>query len=154
MWTADQHQRMRLEHALLQQKGLDQFSVYWHESSQEYHASGIATSNAGNRYRLAIPIPSGFPWERPPLYVTDPSPLWTADYQTVASLGISHAMHTLSPSSSGFVQICHWRDERWHSGIFLHQVFLKGLLWIEAYEQHRTTGLPLADFVPTMAERT
>jgi len=52
---------------------------------------------------------------------------------------------------AGF-QICHWRDARWHSGIVLQKVFLKGLLWIEAYEQHLATGLSLADFVRTMAE--
>jgi hypothetical protein len=70
----------------------------------------------------------------------------------ISSLGVSHAMHTLEPSASGWVQVCHWRDARWHSGIVLQKVFLKGLLWIEAYEQHLATGLPLADFVRTMAE--
>jgi hypothetical protein len=31
-------------------------------------------------------------------------------------------------------------------------VFLKGMIWIEAYEQHLATGRPLAEFVLTMAE--
>jgi hypothetical protein len=61
-------------------------------------------------------------------------------------------MHTLAPSGNGMVQICHWRDARWHSNILLFKVFLKGLIWIEAYEQHLATGRPLADFVRTMAE--
>ena len=61
-------------------------------------------------------------------------------------------MHTLTPSTNGMVQICHWRDNRWHSGIVLQKVFLKGLIWIEAYEQHIATGRDLADFVRTMAE--
>jgi hypothetical protein len=145
---------MQLEHSLLQRESLDQFSVYWYESSQEYKAWGDATSSSDRRYHLAMPIPSGFPRQRPPLYLTDPSPLWTADYRTVASLGVSHDMHTLTPSESGSVQICHWRDDRWHARIFLYQVFLKGLLWIEAYEQHLATGRPLAEFVSTMAGRT
>jgi hypothetical protein len=50
------------------------------------------------------------------------------------------------------VQICHWRDARWHSGILLYKVFLKGLLWIEAYEQHLATGRNLSEFVGTMTE--
>lgn len=153
MWTAEQHKRMRLEHALLQSEGFAQFSVYWYSTTEEYEASGITSSNAGYRYRLCIPIPPGFPNQRPALYLTEPFPLLTADRQTVASLGVSHAMHTLTPSASGFVQICHWRDDRWHPGIVLQKVFLKGLLWIEAYEQHVATGRPLADFVTTMAGR-
>jgi hypothetical protein len=87
------------------------------------------------------------------MYLTYPLPLYTAAGYLVSALGTSHDMHTLAPSSSGQVQICHWRDDRWHSGILLHKVFLKGLLWIEAYEQHLATGRPLAEFVSTMKER-
>lgn len=151
MWTDDQHRRMRLEHAFLQNEGFTQFSVYWDAATIKYQASGFATSNAGYRYYLYIPIPSGFPIERPPLYLTEPAPLMMRDGRSVVSLGVSHEMHTLTPWS-GFVQICHWRDARWHSGILLQKVFLKGLLWIEAYEQSLATGRPLADFVRTMAE--
>jgi hypothetical protein len=61
-------------------------------------------------------------------------------------------MHTLGPGPSGEVQICHWRDNRWHAGITLDKVLLKGLLWLEAYEQHLTTGQPIDGFVRTMRE--
>ena len=150
MWTTDQRKRLALEHAVLQRDGLSQFGVYWNRERDTYSASGTASSNAGHRYDLYSPIPSGFPYVRPPLYLTEPYPLYTADGRPISSLGISHQMHTLTPSSSGWVQVCHWRDDRWHSNILLHKVFLKGLLWIEAYEQHRNTGRPLTDFVRTM----
>jgi hypothetical protein len=86
------------------------------------------------------------------MYVTNPHPLRTYNGGLISSLGVSHQMHTLAPDSNGYVQICHWRDARWHSGIMLQKVFLKGLIWIEAYEQHLATGRPLAEFVSTMAE--
>jgi hypothetical protein len=86
------------------------------------------------------------------MYITDPLPLLMADGTPVSRLGVSHQMHTLEPSSNGMVQICHWRDARWHSSILLQKVFLKGLIWIEAYEQHIATGRPLAEFIRTMAE--
>lgn len=86
------------------------------------------------------------------MYITDPLPLLMHDGTPVSNLGAVHKMHTMAPSTNGMVQICHWRDNRWHSGIVLQKVFLKGLLWIEAYEQHIATGRDLADFVPTMAE--
>jgi hypothetical protein len=152
VWTAEQRQRLVLEHEVLQREGFTQFSVYQDRAADTYYASGVTLSNAGYRYGLHISIPSGFPYQRPLMYVTDPLPLLMADGTPVSRLGVSHQMHTLEPSSNGMVQICHWRDPRWHSGILLQKVFLKGLIWIEAYEQHIATGRPLAEFVRTMAE--
>lgn len=152
MWTHSQRQRLATEHQILQNDGFSQFSVYHQAAYDSYYASGIATSSAGRNYHFWMPIPSGFPTQRPPLYILDPNPLRMANGASIASLGVSHAMHTLTPHDSGYVQICHWRDNRWHSGIVLQKVFLKGLLWIEAYEQHLATGRDLADFVRTMAE--
>jgi hypothetical protein len=153
MWTADQRKRLVLEHEVLHREGFDQFSVYINNSTDTYYAKGTATANSGRRYQLYIPLPSGYPWERPPMYLTDPYPLRMADGRLVTALGVSHQMHTLEPSSNGWVQICHWRSGRWHSQILLMKVFLKGLVWIEAYEQHLATGRPLAEFVLTMGER-
>lgn len=152
MWTADQRNRLAIEHQILQREGFSQFSVYHDNAYDSYNASGVATSSSGRRYNLYSPIPSGFPTQRPPLYLTDPNPLLKADGTAICRLGVSHAMHTLTPHDKGWVQICHWRDARWHSNIVLQKVFLKALLWIEAYEQHLATGRDLADFVGTMAE--
>jgi hypothetical protein len=60
-------------------------------------------------------------------------------------------MHTLENGPSGAVQICHWRDDRWHSGITFDKVMLKVIVWLEAYEQHLSTGDSIASFVGTMA---
>jgi hypothetical protein len=152
MWTFEQRQRLAVEHQILQREGFDQFSVYHHPSGDTYSASGIASSSSGRRYHLYIPIPSQYPFQRPPLYVTDPDPLRLFNGSPVSSLGVSHAMHTLTPHAAGWPQICHWRDARWHSSILLQKVFLKAHIWLEAYEQHLATGRSLADFVPTMAE--
>ncbi len=152
MWTTDQRQRLALEHNVLQREGFTQFSVYWDRTTDTYQASGSTYSNSGSKYSLYIPIPSGFPYQRPPMYLSEPFPLYMSDGTRVSSLGISHQMHTLIPSANGMVQICHWRDNRWHSNILLQKVFLKGLIWIEAYEQHLATGRPLSEFVRTMAE--
>jgi hypothetical protein len=152
MWTLDQRKRLALEHQLLTVQGFTQFSVYHHPATDEYTASGTASSNAGHSYYLYMSIPAGYPAQRPPMYLTNPCPLRMADGAPISTLGVSHRMHTLAPHACGWLQICHWLDARWHSGIYLHQVFLKGLIWIEAYEQHVATGRDLADFVRTMAE--
>lgn len=154
MWTSEQRQRLLLENQILISEGFDQFQLYYDRTSDAYSVSGYATANSGRQYYLYIPIPSGYPYQRPPLYVTNPNPLTMYDGNAVSSLGVSHNMHTLVPHSAGWPQICHWRDARWHSGILLQKVLLKGLIWIEAYEQHLATGRPIADFVRTMAETT
>lgn len=153
MWRNDQRQRLAAEHMTLQQEGMTQFSVYHDKTYDNYYGAGWATSNSGKQYRFYLSIPTNFPDGRPELYITDPNPLRASDGTRISALGVSHAMHTLAPSSSGWVQVCHWRADRWHSGILLYRVFLKGLLWFEAYEQHLATGRPLSEFVATMAER-
>lgn len=152
MWTADQRRRLMIENRILVEEGFSQFSVTHHTSDDSYYASGRATTNSGRGYHLFSTIPSGFPSQRPLLYVTDPNPLLMYDRTPMSRLGVSHAMHTLTPHSAGWVQICHWRDNRWHARIVLQRVFLKALLWLEAYEQHLATGRDLAEFVRTMQE--
>jgi hypothetical protein len=152
MWTMDQRTRLAMEHQILQREGFSQFGVSHDSKDDSYFTSGTATSSSSRHYHLFGMIPSGFPAQRPPLYVTDPNPLLMYDRTPMSRLGVSHAMHTLTPHGAGWVQICHWRDARWHSGIVLQKVYLKALLWIEAYEQHLATGRDLAEFVRTMQE--
>ena len=151
MWSTKQRQRLEVEHQVLQGEGFTQFSVYHDRANDTYYASGWAVSSSGYRYGLYITIP---PDSRPTADNVHYGPISTPDAKRtkISDLGTSHYMHTLAPSSNGMVQICHWRDKRWHSGILLYKVFLKGLLWIEAYEQHLATGRNLSEFVGTMTE--
>lgn len=149
-WSLEQRQRLVLENQILHNQGFTQFSVYHYASDDTYNAGGTATTSAGRSYSLFCTIPSGYPTQRPSLYITDPKPLLNYHGAAISGLGVSHAMHTLEPHSVGWVQICHWRPDRWHAGIVLQKVFLKALLWLEAYEQHLATGRDLADFVRSM----
>lgn len=152
MWTQAQRERLALEHWILQQVGLSQFGVYHDRSRDNYYVHGTTYTNSANGYALWIPIPSGYPDQRPPLYVLSPSVLRDASGGSVNALGLSHRMHTLAAGPGGIVQICHWRDARWHAAITVDKVLLKGLLWLEAYEQHLATGKPIDSFVRTMRE--
>lgn len=150
MWTMAQRNRLAIEHQLLQREGLTQFGVYHDTSHDGYYAWGETRTNAANAYSLWIPIPRGFPEDCPPLYIYRPNPLWGHGGRSVNSYGLSHAMHTLGNGPNGEVQICHWRSDRWHAAITLSKVLLKGLIWLEALEQHRATGEPITRFVGTM----
>lgn len=147
-----QRERLFLEHQLLQRQGLDQFGVYYDRAQDRHDVLGTAVTNAGGSYDLWIPIPARYPDSRPRLYVLRPNPLRTASNGTVNAMGVSHEMHTLTPGPQDIVQICHWRDDRWHAAITLDRVLIKGLIWLEAYEQHLATGRSIDSFVTTMRE--
>ena len=143
-------ERLDLENKILQKSGMSQFQIY-RDYGNTYTLTGIYKSNSGNRYTLYSPIPSNYPEGRPKLYIKNPNPLYGyANQRTINSYDVSHSMHTLSNGPSGEVQICHWRSERWHSAITFNKVMLKAMLWLEAYEQHLSTGRTIDSYVRTM----
>ena len=143
-------QRLTYENQVLQHDGMSQFHIY-KDQANGYYLLGDHHTSANRSYTLWSPIPLGFPNSRPPFYIHRPNPLWEfGATRTINSYGISHRMHTLSNGPNGEVQICHWRDERWHSGITFNKVLIKAMLWLEAYEQHLSTGRHIDDFVRTM----
>jgi len=149
-------ERLILENQILQNDGMSQFQVY-RDNGNTYTLYGIYKSNSGNCYTLYSPIPSNYPDGRPKVYIQAPNPLYGYGYKrTINSYGkngISHDMHTLSNGPNGEVQICHWRDDRWHRGITLNKVMLKVMIWIEAYEQHLSSGQTISSFIRTMPKR-
>lgn len=143
--------RLVLENQILERDGLSQFQVYRSQGGDSFYLWGVQRTNAGNAYTIWSPIPARYPYERPRVYVQDPNPLRGYRYgESINSLGLSHAMHTLSNGPNSEVQICHWRDERWHSGITLNKVMIKVVLWLEAYEQYLASGTSISKFVGTM----
>ncbi len=146
-------ERIRLENAILVQDGFAQFRVYWYQQTGAYFLFGEHKTNSQRLYKLYSQIPSAYPYEHPKIYVSDPNPLWGyMNSRTINSYGVSHQMHTMGNGPNNEVQICHWRSDRWHSGITLNRVVIKVILWLEAYEQHLSTGQPISDFVRSMAQ--
>ena len=144
-------ERLGLENQILQRDGLSQFQVYQSNDGYSFFLWGTHRTSSANAYEIWSPIPSGYPSSRPRVYVRKPNPLWGySSEMTINAYDVSHNMHTLSNGPNGEVQICHWRDERWHSGITLNKVMIKVVLWLEAYEQHLSSGDPITNFVGTM----
>ena len=143
-------ERLTLENQILRRDGMAQFQVYGSPTCG-YYLWGEHGTNAGNSYTLWSPLPAGFPHACPPLYIYAPNPLRAYAYgRTINSYGLSHAMHTLNNGPNNEVQICHWRSDRWHSGLTLNKVMLKAMLWLEAFEQHLSSGRDIDEFVRTM----
>ena len=145
-------ERLRVENQILIQDGLSQFQVYRQQYVNSYFLQGEHKTSNNNSYTIWSPLPGYYPDTCPPVYIYKPNPLLGYGGRTINSYGVSHDMHTLCIGPNGEVQICHWRQSRWHSGITLNKVMLKAILWLEAYEQHLSTGRTINEFVRTMPE--
>jgi len=144
MWTPDQQRRLAVEERLLW-KELNQFRMYNH--SGETYIAGFQRTNGGfERYELKLQLTPHYPFEMPCLYVTCPRLLFKHGHSgTVNDEGVSHAFHTRSNGPGGCVQICHFNQ--WNSSFTCVAVLLKGICWLQAYENHRRTGDDLAAFM-------
>ncbi|MFH1729634.1 MAG: hypothetical protein ABIA04_14585 [Pseudomonadota bacterium] len=144
--------RLNLENQILKRDGMSQYFVKYYPQGNFYYIFGDYNSSGGRSYTVWCRLPTNYPYQCPSVYVHKPNPLIGYNGTSIVSYGVSHKMHTLEPSSSREVQICHWRQSRWHSGITLNKVMLKIMLWFEAFEQHLATGQTINDFVATMRE--
>ena len=145
-------ERLNLENQILEQNGMSQYLIRYSTQGAFYYIYGDYISSSRRNYTIWCRLPENYPDKCPSVYVHKPNPLIGYGGIQVNSYGMSHDMHTLEPNSSGEVQICHWRQSRWHSGITLNKVMLKVMLWFEAFEQHLSTGRTINEFVATMRE--
>jgi len=143
MWDAEEKARMQFEAKILAEyhpgceivQGND-FAVVrlWH-----------CVNNAW--YRLRVYVPTAYPDEKPRAYVEYPVPLLQHSGRAVAEIGPSHNFHTLTATSDGEVQLCHFSDRTWDATKTVHLVVLKAKMWLQAYgEHHLLTGKPICDF--------
>jgi hypothetical protein len=137
-WSPAQRQRILVERDIL--------SVYFPDRVTWLHGQTKVeirmTTNNDNEYCLRVYLPADFPNSVPDMVVKQspqPMPNWENNGQT----------HTLT-RRDGFLRICHYRASRWSSDNTLYQVFMKGRLWLEAYEAHLRTSQPLDDFLGDM----
>ncbi|MGV7223638.1 MAG: hypothetical protein ACQ9MH_19185 [Nitrospinales bacterium] len=125
------------------QHELPQFRPYG--LSGEYYFSGWQTTSHRNRFKLRLGIPPYYPDNVPSLFVTSPHTLRSyRGRATINSQGTSHAYHTMSNGTDGCVKICHFDSAMWDASKTCVAVFMKGILWLEAYEMHLRTGEDIA----------
>ena len=99
-------------------------------------------SNSNQIYRLRAYVPPDYPNSLPDLVVAT-SP------KQIPNWGASNAMHTLG-TRNGCVKICHYYAPRWDPQHTFYEIFVKGRVWLEAYEGHLQTGRNLDYFLGHM----
>jgi len=138
--------RMDFEKTIMRSE-MPQFRFY--QNVDSYYFEGWQRTSTLNRsYMLKLILSRWYPDERPKLYVTSPINLKSyISWKTINQIGVAHKSHTLSNGPNGCVQICHFKDEHWDASQTCVGVFTKGLLWLEAYENHLLTGNEIAEIL-------
>jgi len=101
-------------------------------------------TNSGNVYTLRIDIPADYPNSVPAVYITNPKPLKTQS--GLSMLDANSNMHTLT-GKDGCVRICHFGNNSWSPRQTLSKVVMKCRIWLEVYEAHLQTGIPIGDIL-------
>ena len=144
-WTSSQQRRLEMERGILAKFFRNR--VTWHNPTGNTSIDLRIATNSNKGYTLRIYVPADFPNSCPQLAVVNPSALYNySGYQIGA---MSDSDHTYG-FRDGYMTICHFRPNLWTSENTLYQVFLKGIIWLEAYEGHLKTGKPLTNYLVEM----
>ena len=147
-WSSRQQNRLAMEKNILQTYFKDK--VQWIDPRRRGSSKvdvQLTTSN-GKCYTLRVCIPEDFPNSCPVLLVNSPArPLTLRNGCEIGSSTANHSWGTRDDRT----QICHFRPCKWTSENTLYQVFMKGLLWLEAYEGHLASGKAISNYLVEMS---
>lgn len=149
VWSPAQRVRLAIEKEKLEK--YFRLGVFWIDPENETKVEVLLKSNSDREFKLRIYIPSDFPNSCPLLVVVSPEKLYMKNGQRLPET--SDAFHTLEDVDN-FHRICHFHPPSWTADITLFQVFMKGRIWIEAYEAHLATGKKMDEFLTEHTRRT
>ena len=138
-WSEAQRKRLAAEKAVL-----DHYfpgCVKWIDPTGDTKVEVKLKTNNDNQYTLRIYI-GDFPNSVPVMVVVSspkPMPDWN----------VSVTNHTLG-ERDGYLKICHYHDSQWTDRSSLYEVFMKGRVWLEAYEGHLRTKKSMSYFLREM----
>ena len=143
-WDPDQRRRLALEKQILDQR-LPQFRWFNPATPGAAFLLGTITTSSDGSYGVKVLPPANYPSGPPRGYVVRPRPL--AGHRGRSLLLTDMAMHTQPPDEEGHVQVCLYRADHWVESNTIFKVVVKMQLWLEAYEAHLATGLPIDHYL-------
>lgn len=145
-WSEGQNRRLQQEEKILE----DYFpkKVTWfNRNGPDTRIEVQMTSNSNKAYTLRACIQPDYPNSCPDLLVCNPSrPLKNKDGYDLDCGTDNHSYGT----KDGLTTICHFVPTMWTNEYTLYQVFMKGRIWLEAYEIHLHTGKPIKTYLREM----
>ncbi len=142
-WSPTQIYRLKIERDVLDKYFPNR--VTWISPRQSTKVEVKLETNKNNSYTLRIGLPEDFPNSCPKLTIVSPKNLRQKNGQPLPEN--SSEFHTLG-AEGGCISICHFYPLRWNAQDTMYEVFMKGRLWLEAYEGHLNTGEPLNVYLP------
>ncbi|MBN2328689.1 MAG: hypothetical protein JXR73_16225 [Candidatus Omnitrophica bacterium] len=107
-----------------------------------------------NPYSLKLVMSLCYPFSKPELYLASPLILYKyKSMERINDLKPDHEFHIYSKNAQGEIHICHSSDEQWDPSNTCVLVFLKGMLWVEAYCNYKQTGKSINDFFLELQDR-
>ena len=145
-WSEGQQRRLQQEENILK----DYFpgKVKWfNRNGPDTRIEIQMTSNSNKAYTLRACIQPDYPNSCPELFVCNPSrPLKGKDGNDLECGTDNHSYGT----KQGLTTICHFVPTLWTNEYTLYQVFMKGRIWLEAYELYLQTGKPIKTYLREM----
>lgn len=137
-WSPAQRRRLVLEKNRLNKY----FSgkVKWiDQHTDNIKVEVTVSTNSNQSYCLRVYVPRDFPNSVPQLVVRHsqkPMPNW----------GLSGTTHTLT-RRDGYLRFCYYDPAHWGASHYFEEIFLKGLVWLEAYGSSVSTGKKMNYFL-------
>ena len=145
-WSASQQKRLAIEKQLLE-KYFGGSRVAWIDPTGDTKVEIRVTCTNDKQYTLRVYIPEDFPNSVPSMIVKTlfMTPLRRRNGNDLQG-NVDHTLGT----QDGCTEICHFEPSLWKDSNTLYQVFMKGLIWLEAYEAHLRTGETLSRYLAEM----
>ena len=130
-WTPAQQHRLAVEKDILDRyfPGM----VQWIDPTGNTRIEITMTSNSNNVYCLRAYVPGDYPNSLPDMVIC------RSPTSMPLQWGASSSFHTLGIRDN-CLKICHYYAPRWNPQHTFYEIFVKGRVWLEAYEGHLATG--------------
>ena len=146
-WTPAQVYRLKIERDLLEKYFPGR--VTWSTCRGATTVEVKLDTNNNHKYTLRIEVPDDIPNSCPKLWIVSPKNLRQRNGEPLPEN--SSQFHTLAVKD-GCMSICHFYPLHWNAQDTLYEVFMKGRLWIEAYEGHLNSGQPINNYLPEQVD--
>ena len=145
-WSAIQQNRLAIEKQLLEAY-IGKNRVTWIDPTGDTKVEARLTCSNNKEYTLRIYLPQDFPNSVPPMIVKT---TWMTELKKRNGSDLDGHDDHIYGSRDGCTSICHFRPDLWKDDNTLFQIFMKGLMWLEAYEAHLRTGYNLSKYLADM----
>ena len=142
--------RLQIEN-LIMGKELPQFNLF--RMGYTFFRGCHTTAYKRRSFLLELVLSPFYPDEIPKLYVIKPKIMKKYGGGNINLFGDSHRFHTNQNGPGGIVRICHFEKDNWNASRTCVGVFYKGILWLEAYDLHLTTGRDISVLINEIKKR-